>query len=32
MLNGKMFAYTYWIKIEVFACDCVVIEWHVVYV
>ena len=30
MLNGNMYAYTYWIEIEVFACHCMVIEWYIV--
>ena len=30
MLNDNIYAYTYLIEIEVFACHCVVIKWHVV--
>ena len=28
MLNGNMFAYTYWIEIELIVCHCLIIEWH----
>ena len=28
MLNGNMYAYTYWIEIEMIVCHCLIIEWH----
>ena len=27
MLNGNMYAYTYWIEIELIVCPCLMIEW-----
>ena len=28
MLNGNMYAYTYWIEIELIVRHCLIIEWH----